>query len=232
MKKMNAVFAILMAALLMLTNVAPACAASLTERLDAVEAELGISGEGSLADRISAAEKALGINASADATSADRVAALERDLGFASADADKPGTPLDSLDAFSVSYVSTYFSIKQYVDSYNGSHTATIFPECTLGFGDSEIEYLLGGAYTTLRGVFYIPKNSLPNIDAIDILRAKVLIYGDDELIYTMPSLGLKDEPLEFSVDVSGVKFLKIAFQDAAILNGPYIVMGDAELVK
>ena len=42
------------------------------------------------------------------------------------------------------------------------------------------------------------------------LAQAQITIYGDDRLLYSSPTLGLRDEPMAFSVDVSGVKFLKI----------------------
>ena len=41
-----------------------------------------------------------------------------------------------------------------------------------------------------------------------------------------------KDEPSPLRVDLTGVRFLKIVFEDAQDIGGPYIVIGDAELIR
>ena len=228
---MKKALSILLAVLILALPLVSAGAETLVERLTIIETELGLSGNGSLSERIAAAEAFIGITPPEAATSADRIAALEKDLDIAPTTLEVP-TPLVTLDPFAVSYVSTNFDTKNYEDSYNGVHTTTIAPYASLGFGDNTIEYLLNGAYRELRGVLYIPKHSLPNLTDIDVLRVKFAIYGDDQLLYTMPALGLQDEPLSFSVDVTNVRFLKITFDEACTISGPYIVLGDAELVK
>lgn len=223
---------VLFAALFCLLPLVSASAATLTERLEAIETELSITANGSLIERIAAAESAVGITPPEGATSADRIAALEKDLAIVSGGPIDVPTPLTSLKPFTISYVSTNFNEKNYEDSFNGVHLTMITPTASLGFGDHEIEYLLNGEYKKLRGNLYIPKSALGTLTNIDILRVKFFIYGDDQLLYTMPALTLKDEPVSFSLNVSNVKFLKIAFDEACTIAGPYIVLGDAELVK
>ena len=238
MKKIRNIGCLMLCLLLMLNHGAEA--ATLTERLAAVEAEMGIAGEGNLAERMTALEEMLGMKVPGGATTAERIANLEREAGF---DCEEETTdrgrtngagtvPLSSLTPFTSDYVFTDFSRKQCEDMYSTLHTSTVFAEASLGFGENVVEYLLRGEYRELKGLFFIPKTVSSLVDKTDLLRVSVLIYGDDELLYTMPTLQLKDEPLAFSVNVEGVKFLKIEFRDAATISGPYVIMGDAELVR
>ena len=216
-----------------------ACAASLPERVAALEAELGMSAEGSIGERITALENMLGIEPAPGTASVDRIAALEKDLGLTENPAGKNerGGPedsvlLSSLEPFTCSYVFTDFSTRQYKDMYGGQHPSTLFSEASLGFGDNEVEYLLDGAYREMRGVLYIPKGLSSLVEDVDVLRAKVKIYGDDRLLYISPAMQRKDEPSPLRVDLTGVRFLKIVFEDAQDIGGPYIVIGDAELIR
>ena len=67
-------------------------------------------------------------------------------------------------------------------------------------------EYRLDGKYKTLKGTLYIPRVS---IGQSSLEEPRVDIYADDALKKTIV-LGSKDPPQAFSLDVSGVEFLKI----------------------
>lgn len=238
MKTNRKILCVLLGTLFLLLPVMNAGASTLTQRLEAVESELGISTAGSLAERIAALEASLGISPSPGATTADRITALEKDAGLPAESGNNPEGPADelrlplsSLEPFTCSYMTTSFNEWRCEDKYNNLYTSTLFSDASLGFGDNVVEYLLGNEYRELHGVFYIPHKLSSFVEEKDLLMANVKIYGDDRLLYTMPGMHMKDEPLAFHVNVSGVRFLKIAFENAQDISGPYVIMGNAELI-
>ncbi len=109
-------------------------------------------------------------------------------------------------------------------DSYDRPHSPTLSNSCT---GRCEAEFLLNGEYRALRANLYIRKKAMSDMTADLLAQAQITIYGDDRLLYSSPTLGLRDEPMAFSVDVSGVKFLKIVFDESY-----GVVLGEPVLVK
>lgn len=77
------------------------------------------------------------------------------------------------------------------------------------GIGQEEFsaEYALDGAYSTLTGVC-----AACETQATDAGTQSFSIYGDGKLLYTSPEMTGEQEPESFTVELSGVKTLKIVY--------------------
>ena len=76
--------------------------------------------------------------------------------------------------------------------------------------GRGFVEYALSGKYKTLKGTLYVPYESRnKEFKSIPMFR----IYGDDQLVYLGPAIEGKDKPVDFVVNVEGVRFLKVCIQ-------------------
>lgn len=73
---------------------------------------------------------------------------------------------------------------------------------------DADPSYLLNYKYSRFKGTFYLAKG---NKDYTDCNR--VVIYGDDKVIYTTEGITSGDKPIDFDIDVSNVGTLKIVYQ-------------------
>lgn len=79
-----------------------------------------------------------------------------------------------------------------------------------LSSGRGFVEYALSGKYKTLKGTLYVPYESRnKEFRSISMFR----IYGDGQLVYSGPAIEGKDEPVDFAVNVEGVRFLKVCIQ-------------------
>ena len=82
--------------------------------------------------------------------------------------------------------------------------------------------WLLDGAYTEFSGVF-VASGSTGSDSSMT-----VKIYADDELVFEQEGITRMSEPLPFTVDVAGVKNLKIVTDDAEGMNEGYVyLVGD-----
>ena len=98
-------------------------------------------------------------------------------------------------------------------DNYGTAYPHSITP---FDSGTTYIEYYLGGQYAKLSGVLYVTshaKSINPSYYTWGI--ATISIYGDDILLYTNTGFTTKDQPMNISVDISEVDFLKISFENA-----------------
>ena len=109
-------------------------------------------------------------------------------------------------------------------DSYDRPHSPTLSNN---GMNRCEAEFLLNGEYRALRANLYIRKAAMEDLTEDLLAQAHITIYGDDRLLYSSPTLRLRDEPMAFSVDVTGVKFIRIVFDESY-----GVVLGEPELVK
>ena len=109
-------------------------------------------------------------------------------------------------------------------DSYDKPHSPTL---SNIGMGLCEAEFLLNGEYRALRANLYIRKKAMSDLTEDLLAQAQITIYGDDRPLYTSPTLALRDEPMAFSVDVTGVKFMRIVFDKSY-----GVVLGEPVLVK
>ena len=69
---------------------------------------------------------------------------------------------------------------------------------------DHYAEYRLYGKYTMLTGTI------ATHIDSPENKINRLQIFADDKLVYNSPNLGRKTDAIDFSIDVSGVEYVKI----------------------
>lgn len=75
---------------------------------------------------------------------------------------------------------------------------------------DSYISFYLNSAYNTLTGTVYRPYGTLSCKDVWDG-STTIKIYGDNVLLYEAPNITQETySPIDFEIDVSGVRELKI----------------------
>lgn len=74
--------------------------------------------------------------------------------------------------------------------------------------GDEHISYYIDGQYNLLTGTIYTIENERGNSGT-----NHYYIYGDDALLYST-SMTTTDLPIQFSVNITGVKDLRIEFDD------------------
>ncbi len=219
-------------------------AATVADRVVILEQAIGLeAGTDALIARIEYLETQLGVAAAAGATIEDRVAALEAVLGVAPAAEEaavmyKDSTPLTSIGYFTKEhgfYESEAGKSDHDTDNYGTLYSTLIYSDEKHTFG----EYLLGGNYKEFTASIYVNANALK--DGTDHFwnTATVSIYGDDVLLYQTTGFDAKDEPLPVSVNIEGVKFLKIEFNQAVYslssftFNGqPLVVLGNPAVVK
>ena len=126
-------------------------------------------------------------------------------------------TLLTNLDYFSKSNgVYTNSSVDS-IDNYDTVYNSCISGyETTFDTAEPYIEYYLGSEYTILSGQLYVTRHARginPKLSNWDI--ATISIYGDDILLYSYTGFSPKDKPLDFSIDITNIEFLKICFSNA-----------------
>lgn len=122
-------------------------------------------------------------------------------------------TPLVNLEYFTKKGGVNSGHTFDYTDNYDNT-----YPNCITPFdsGETFIEYYIDAKYTNLSGTLYITSHAKrinPEYYTWDI--ATFSVYGDDALLYSHTGFTTKDEPIPVNVDITGVKFLKIYFNDA-----------------
>lgn len=121
--------------------------------------------------------------------------------------------PLTDIDYFTKAGAIHENSWIDSTDNYGATYPHSIAPYDS---GTTYIEYYLGGQYAKLTGVLYITshaKSISPSYYTWN--NATISIYGDDVLLYTKTGFTTKDQPIDISVDISEVDFLKISFENA-----------------
>ena len=117
-------------------------------------------------------------------------------------------------------------------DRYGGSYTSCFGPNDDIGY----VEYLLNGEYDRLETVLYVTGADLNPYYDYYWAYATCRIYGDDQLLFSKTGFQHKDEPLPLTMDVHGVRFLRIEFELAAYYNTgagrPLILLGDSTLIR
>lgn len=93
----------------------------------------------------------------------------------------------------------------------------TVYASCVSCNGSQkpDAEFFIDGQYAKLSGTLYITDHAKEQVSSGWLSKATFSVYGDDVLLYTFSGFDLKDKPFEFSVDISGVEFLKIEFANA-----------------
>ncbi len=103
-------------------------------------------------------------------------------------------------------------------DSYGNNYDGDF---CFKASEDGYAVWLLDGAYTEFSGVF-AASGSTGSDSSIT-----VKIYADDELVFEQEGITRMSEPLPFTVDVAGVKNLKIVTDDAEGMNEGYVYLAE-----
>lgn len=115
---------------------------------------------------------------------------------------------LTDLEPFSKDLNANINSSLHEVDNYGSVYASNLGLE-----GWSSIEYYIGSDYSKLTCTLYITENAKGYDEeayAGSWSNLTISIYGDDVLLYTKTGFNTKDKPLDISVDVKDVEFLKI----------------------
>jgi hypothetical protein len=91
---------------------------------------------------------------------------------------------------------------------------------------DTRLTYTLTGDYRDFKAMLGVPDSS-PDAN----LGAKVIIEADDKIVYNETVLR-KDKPKPISIDIKGVKKLKITVDSELPVNGNRVVLADARVQK
>ena len=91
---------------------------------------------------------------------------------------------------------------------------------------DTRLTYTLTGDYRDFKAMLGVPDSS-PDAN----LGAKVIIEADDKIVYNETILR-KDKPKPISIDIKGVKKLKITVDSELPVNGNRVVLADARVQK
>ncbi|MBE6658986.1 MAG: copper amine oxidase [Ruminococcaceae bacterium] len=128
----------------------------------------------------------------------------------ASEEMEQPSVWLKDLDVFAGR---TYNSALNEVEfggpaynSYFTDNTGKVYDNYMSIYTD--VSYILNGKYKTLKGTWY-----LTNQDKNSSTEWRILVYGDDEMLYASESVMKGSMPAEINVDVSNVMVMKIVVQ-------------------
>ena len=108
-------------------------------------------------------------------------------------------------------------------NDYSSACNYIIIKNIPYSYGDDEqyLEYRLYGNYATLSGVI------APYTDIEDGTKGYVQVLCDDKLVYTSQNIERKTDALDFSVNVSGVEYVKIlAYAD----TGASLILSNVQL--
>ena len=231
---------ILLLAFVLALSCASAETVPAAERLQALEAAAGISSNSnSLVGRVLYLEYHLGVHSAEGTPLADRIGALEDALGMT-----VNGVPFDNgeymewIPLKSIGYFTKDDAVREtdgetaYNNSYGGRYTRLIYTAETEG----SIEYCLGGGYSLFTASIYVPERAVKSGHDHHWSTATVSVYGDGELMYTIRGFDPRSEPVGVTLDVAGVDFLKIAFDDACYYDTgrahPLAILGDPMLAE
>ena len=121
-----------------------------------------------------------------------------------------------------------------YEDNYGTKYAYAFSSDDT---DPSSVEYQIGGDYTEFYGTIYIASYAVQYGNDFQWDKAKIQIYGDDVLLYTITATNMNEKsyPVDFSIDITGVRFLKIAFDGTYCYNMgpiPFLIIGNPTLAK
>jgi len=91
---------------------------------------------------------------------------------------------------------------------------------------DTVLTYTINGDYREFKAIFGIPENT-PDAN----LEAKVTIEADGRVLFS-ESVKRKDKPKGISVDVKGVKSLRVIVEGDFAVNGNRVLLGEALVQK
>ena len=104
------------------------------------------------------------------------------------------------------------------------------------GRENSEDIYVLSGEYVRFEGTLFVPEsrdNQGDNFNSHTAYQTMYFsIYGDGKLLYKSPEMGVKQHPVEISINVSGIQQLTIMWYAGAATWNCEIGLADAYLYK
>lgn len=113
---------------------------------------------------------------------------------------EKPAVWLCDLDYY---YQQGYWNLgRETIDNLGNKHQKSLYLKSD--YSDNHIVYKLNGQYSKLTGYFYQLYDHRS-----DDYKTTLNVYGDGELLYSA-SVGRGIDPIEFSIDLTGVLELKI----------------------
>lgn len=74
---------------------------------------------------------------------------------------------------------------------------------------NENVSYLLNYKYSRFKGTFYL-SNGDKNYNA----EQRMVVYGDNKVIYTSESIAMGEKPITFDIDVSNISVIKIVYQE------------------
>ena len=120
----------------------------------------------------------------------------------------QPAAWLNDLDTFEGSVLKHTVTNQQYDGRSTANNGDTFERYWYSNSTDGTISYLLNGKYARLTGTFY-----LSSIGKNSSTGWRVLIYCDDNLVYTSPEVAQGVQPVDFNIDVSNCYKLTIVSQ-------------------
>lgn len=233
---------ILLIAMLLAVGSIGASAATVTERLAALESAIGIPvTENTLISRLHHLEQQLGVVPAVGSSIEERIAALEAALGTGqSYIAFDNAEYMDRILLDEIGYFAKDDCVRvpnatnlYSTDNYGNNYSTLVYSTEL----DGSIEYQLNGAYSIFLGTFFVPDQAVKNGHDHHWATASVAIYGDDELLFaSTEAFEAKSEPLPVILDVSGVAYLKVVFRDANYYDigrtHPLIALGNPAVVE
>lgn len=102
-------------------------------------------------------------------------------------------------------------AVDPFGNDFSGACNYVIFHN--KGYGERSIEYRVYGDYKMVTGVL------APHAETDQNVTSTVLVYADDKLVYTSPTIGQKTDAFTFSADISSAEYIKIEIR----FSGHYV---------
>ena len=141
----------------------------------------------------------------------------------ASEEMEQPSVWLKDLDVFAGDVgVKTKDSVEfggTYYNKYLTDNAGNVYENYIFLNGDAS--YILNGKYSNFKGTHYLANGYL-NSTTLE----RIVVYGDDELLYATSGMTKGTMPEDFNIDVSNVMVLKIVKQRQSMGGEWYSVSG------
>lgn len=234
--KTKRVFRIVLA-VIMILSLAGAQAATVADRVQALESAVGMAAQDpTLEGRVRYLEEQLGVVPAPGATMEDRISALEATLGLGGGSGYDNGayedtTVLSDLPYFTKQDFTVDSDSFLYADdNYGNTYGSQYYSDEDTGY----VEYNLDRRYTVLTGTLYVTDRALKEGYGHKWESLTFSVYGDGKLLYTTRGFNDHQRPMELRIDVSGVEFLQIRFDDNYYydtgMTWPIAIFGDPVL--
>lgn len=136
---------------------------------------------------------------------------------------------LTDLEVFSKDMSVSINSSLYEVDNYGSVYFSNLGIDGYPSVEYPSIEYYIGSNYSKLTCTLYITDNAKDYDSEFwtdSWGKLTISIYGDDVLLYTKTGFAPKDKPLDISVDVRDVEFLKIVALGNEFVNYYNVAVG------